>query len=63
VNETVELLAARAPKLRDAPRDTGLIAWGDKGYHGHDGYDETGQRVITPLQRQEQTPTRRNGCR
>lgn len=65
VNETVELLAQRSPKLRNALRkakrqgiaaariwnilaalrDAGLIALGDKGYHG---YDQTGRHVVTP---------------
>lgn len=37
--------AARIWNILAALRDTGLIALGDKGYHG---YDETGEHVVTP---------------
>jgi hypothetical protein len=37
--------AARIWQILAALRDAGLIALGDKGYHG---YDETGQHVSTP---------------
>jgi hypothetical protein len=42
---THDTTAARIWQILSALRDTGLIALGDKGYHG---YDETGQHVITP---------------
>lgn len=42
---THDTAAARIWHILAALRDVGLIALGDKGYHG---YDETGQRVITP---------------
>lgn len=37
-----------------ALRDAGLIALGDKGYYG---YDETGQRVITPYKGRNKPPS------
>jgi hypothetical protein len=42
---THDTAAARIWNILAALRDSGLIALGDKGYHG---YDETGQRVRTP---------------
>ncbi|TDV53646.1 DDE superfamily endonuclease [Actinophytocola oryzae] len=42
---THDTAAARIWQILTAPRDAGLIALSDKGYHG---YDETGQHVITP---------------
>jgi hypothetical protein len=42
---THDTAAARIWQILAALRDAGLIALGDKGYHG---YDETGQHVITP---------------
>jgi DDE superfamily endonuclease len=42
---THDTAAARIWNILAALRDTGLIALGDKGYHG---YDPTGQHVITP---------------
>ncbi|GAA3685188.1 hypothetical protein GCM10022267_84990 [Lentzea roselyniae] len=42
---THDTAAARIWNILAALRDTGLIALGDKGYHG---YDETGVHVITP---------------
>jgi hypothetical protein len=42
---THDTAAARIWMVLAALRDAGLIALGDKGYHG---YDETGTRVITP---------------
>ena len=42
---THDTAAARIWNILAALRDAGLIALGDKGYHG---YDETGQQVITP---------------
>jgi hypothetical protein len=45
--------AARIWQILAALEQAGLIALGDKGYHG---YDETRQRVITPYKGQEQAP-------
>lgn len=42
---THDTTAARTWQVLAALRDAGLIALGDKGYHGH---DPTGQHVITP---------------
>jgi hypothetical protein len=42
---THDTAAARIWNILAALREAGLIALGDKGYHG---YDETGQQVITP---------------
>jgi hypothetical protein len=42
---THDTAAARIWNILAALRDAGLIALGDKGYHG---YDETGAHVITP---------------
>jgi hypothetical protein len=42
---THDTAAARIWNILAALRDAGLIALGDKGYHG---YDETGDHVITP---------------
>ena len=42
---THDTAAARIWQVLAALEQAGLIALGDKGYHG---YDETGQRVITP---------------
>jgi hypothetical protein len=42
---THDTAAARIWMVLAALREAGLIALGDKGYHG---YDETGERVITP---------------
>jgi hypothetical protein len=42
---THDTAAARIWNILAALRDAGLIALGDKGYHG---YDPTGQHVITP---------------
>jgi len=42
---THDTAAARIWQILAALREAGLIALGDKGYHG---YDETGQHVITP---------------
>ncbi|WP_341867389.1 MULTISPECIES: transposase family protein [Amycolatopsis] len=42
---THDTAAARIWQILAALRDAGLIALGDKGYHG---YDETRQHVITP---------------
>jgi hypothetical protein len=42
---THDTAAARIWQILAALEDTGLIALGDKGYHG---YDETRERVITP---------------
>ena len=42
---THDTAAARIWKILAALAQAGLIALGDKGYHG---YDQTGQRVITP---------------
>jgi hypothetical protein len=42
---THDTAAARIWQVLAALRDAGLIALGDKGYHG---YDPTGQQVITP---------------
>jgi hypothetical protein len=42
---THDTAAARIWMVLTALRDAGLIALGDKGYHG---YDETGRQVITP---------------
>jgi hypothetical protein len=42
---THDIAAARIWNILATLRDVGLIASGDKGYHG---YDETGQHVITP---------------
>jgi hypothetical protein len=42
---THDTAAARIWDILAALRDAGLIALGDKGYHG---YDQTGQQVITP---------------
>jgi hypothetical protein len=42
---THDTAAARIWHILAALRDAGLIALGDKGYHG---YDQTGQHVITP---------------
>jgi hypothetical protein len=42
---THDTAAARIWSILAALRDAGLIALGDKGYHG---YDDTGQQVIIP---------------
>jgi hypothetical protein len=42
---THDTAAARIWTILAALRDAGLIALGDKGYHG---YDPTGRHVITP---------------
>jgi hypothetical protein len=42
---THDTAAARIWMILAALREAGLIALGDKGYHG---YDQTGERVITP---------------
>jgi hypothetical protein len=42
---THDTAAARIWQVLAALRDAGLIALGDKGYHG---YDQTGRHVITP---------------
>ena len=42
---THDTAAARIWNILAALRDAGLIALGDKGYHG---YDETGRHVLTP---------------
>jgi hypothetical protein len=42
---THDTAAARIWQILAALRDAGLIALGDKGYHG---YDDTGQLVLTP---------------
>jgi hypothetical protein len=42
---THDTAAARIWNILAALRDAGLIALGDKGYHG---YDDTGHHVITP---------------
>ncbi|NIJ09818.1 hypothetical protein FHU38_000162 [Saccharomonospora amisosensis] len=42
---THDTTAARIWNILTALRDAGLIALGDKGYHG---YDRTGQQVMTP---------------
>jgi hypothetical protein len=42
---THDTAAARIWNILAALREAGLIALGDKGYHG---YDETGDHVITP---------------
>jgi hypothetical protein len=42
---THDTAAARTWQILDALREAGLIALGDKGYHG---YDQTGQLVLTP---------------
>jgi hypothetical protein len=42
---THDTAAARIWMVLAALREAGLIALGDKGYHG---YDETGEQVITP---------------
>jgi hypothetical protein len=55
---THDTAAARIWQILAALDEAGLIALGDKGYHG---YDETSQRVITPYKGQEQArvPERR----
>jgi hypothetical protein len=45
---THDTAAARISQILDALRDAGLIALGDKGYHG---YDDTGQHVINRSKR------------
>lgn len=42
---THDTTAARIWNILAALEEAGLIALGDKGYHG---YDDTGQRMITP---------------
>jgi hypothetical protein len=42
---THDTAAARIWQVLTALREAGLIALGDKGYHGH---DKTGQHIITP---------------
>jgi hypothetical protein len=49
---THDSAAARIWNILAALEEAGLIALGDKGYHG---YDETRKRVITPYKGQEQT--------
>jgi hypothetical protein len=48
---THDTAAARIWMVLAALREAGLIVLGDKGYHG---YDQTGERVITPVQGPQQ---------
>ncbi|GGN30002.1 hypothetical protein GCM10011609_87480 [Lentzea pudingi] len=43
---THDTAAARIWNILAALRQAGLIALGDKGYHG---YDQTGRHVVTPV--------------
>jgi hypothetical protein len=52
---THDTAAARIWNILAALRDAGLIALGDKGYHG---YDQTGRQVITPYKGRN-NPSRR----
>lgn len=57
---THDTAAARIWDILAALRDAGLIALGDKGYHG---YDETGQRVRTPYKGRDKPESRKEANR
>jgi hypothetical protein len=57
---THDTAAARIWNVLAALRDAGLIALGDKGYHG---YDETGQRVRTPYKGRNKPESRKEANR
>jgi hypothetical protein len=52
--------AARSWNILAALRDAGLIALGDKGYHG---YDQTGRHVITAYKGPQQAQSQKNAHR
>ena len=57
---THDTAAARIWNILAALRDAGLIALGDKGYHG---YDETGQQVRTPYKGRNKPESRKEANR
>jgi hypothetical protein len=57
---THDTAAARIWQVLAALEKTGLIALGDKGYHG---YDKTGQRVITPYKGKKKPESQKDANR
>jgi hypothetical protein len=57
---THDTAAARIWNILAALRDAGLIALGDKGYHG---YDQTGQHVITPYKGRKKPESQKDANR
>lgn len=57
---THDTAAARLWTILAALRDVGLIALGDKGYHG---YDETGEHVLTPYKGRNKPPSQKDANR
>jgi hypothetical protein len=57
---THDTAAARIWQVLAALRDAGLIALGDKGYHG---YDPTGQQVITPYKSRNKPDSQKDANR
>lgn len=57
---THDTAAARIWMVLAALREAGLIALGDKGYHG---YDETGEQVITPYKGRNKPPSQKDANR
>jgi hypothetical protein len=57
---THDTTAARTWNILAALHETGLIALGDKGYHG---YDETGQQVITPYKGRKKPQSQKDANR
>jgi hypothetical protein len=57
---THDTAAARIWNILAALREAGLIALGDKGYHG---YDESGHHVITPYKGRNKPPSQKDANR
>jgi hypothetical protein len=57
---THDTAAARIWNILAALRDAGLIALGDKGYHG---YDQTRQQVITPYKGRKKPQSQKDANR
>ena len=57
---TQDTAAVRIWTILAALRDAGLIALGDKGYHG---YDESGEHVITPYKGRNKPESQRDANR